>query len=82
MKKLRAHWSDEEVARVDGILARLEHAKRTIIELEKTKLDLTQDERRLKEHYEEEELRFKTMVSSNILLRNRKKNCCSLKEIA
>jgi len=64
LKKLRAHWSDEEVARVDDILARLEHAKRTIIELEKTKLDLTQDERRLKEHYEEEELRFKTMLEA------------------
>ena len=48
---------------MDDILARLEHAKKTIIDLEKKKLDLTQEERRLKERYDEEELRFKTTVS-------------------
>ena len=51
------------MAEVDDILARLEHAKKTIIDLEKKKLDLTQEERRLKERYDEEELRFKTTVS-------------------
>ena len=63
LKKLKAHWSKEQVAEVDDILARLEHAKKTIIDLEKKKLDLTQEERRLKERYDEEELRFKTTVS-------------------
>ena len=62
LQKLKAHWSKEQVAEVDDILARLEHAKKTIIDLEKKKLDLTQEERRLKERYDEEELRFKTTV--------------------
>ena len=48
---------------MDDILARLEHAKKTIIDLEKKKLDLTQEERRLKELYDEEELKYKTTVS-------------------
>ena len=54
---------------MDDILARLEHAKKTIIDLEKKKLDLTQEERRLKERYDEEELRFKTTVSILLTLR-------------
>jgi len=64
LKKLKAHWSKEQVAEVDDILARLEHAKKTIIDLEKKKLDLTQEERRLKERYDEEELRFKTTLDA------------------
>ena len=48
---------------MDDILARLDHAKKTIIDLEKKKLDLTQEERRLKEKYDEDELKFKTQVS-------------------
>ena len=51
------------MAEVDDILARLDHAKKTIIDLEKKKLDLTQEERRLKEKYDEDELKFKTQVS-------------------
>ena len=48
---------------MDDILARLDNAKKTIIDLEKKKLDLTQEERRLKEKYDEDELKFKTQVS-------------------
>ena len=44
-------------------MARLDNAKKTIIDLEKKKLDLTQEERRLKEKYDEDELKFKTQVS-------------------
>ena len=52
---------------MDDILARLEHAKKTIIDLEKKKLDLTQEERRLKELYDEEELKYKTTVSFSVI---------------
>lgn len=56
---------------MDDILARLEHAKKTIIDLEKKKLDLTQEERRLKELYDEEELKYKTTVTEfSIILSN------------
>lgn len=64
LQKLKAHWSKEQVAEVDDILARLEHAKKTIIDLEKKKLDLTQEERRLKELYDEEELKYKTTLDA------------------
>ena len=48
--------------KVDDILARLEAAKSQIIELEKKKLDLSHEERRLSDKLEEDELKYKTMV--------------------
>lgn len=64
LKALREDWSSKEKAEVDSILDRLEEAKRRIIELEKRKLDLSHDERRLSDQYEEEELRYKTMLAA------------------
>lgn len=43
-------------------MARLEAAKSQIIELEKKKLDLSHEERRLSDKLEEDELKYKTMV--------------------
>ena len=65
---MRQDWSEREVAEVDSILARLEEAKRRIIELEKRKLDLSHEERRLNDQYEEDELRYRSMVNGNILI--------------
>merc|ERR1711872_719046 len=47
LKKLRQDWSDREIAEVDSILARLEHAKKQIVDMEKKKLELSHEERRL-----------------------------------
>ena len=47
-------------------MRRLELAKKTIIDLEKKKLDLVQEEKRLSEQLEEEELACKAEVSSNL----------------
>ena len=69
LKRLLHETGGKEQARVDDILAKLELAKRTIIELEKEKLDLTQKERGLKELFEEEELRLKTLVSFGAMYR-------------
>ena len=65
---MRQDWSEREVAEVDSILARLEEAKRRIIELEKRKLDLSHEERRLNDQYEEDELRYRSMVNGNIFI--------------
>ena len=65
---------------MDDILARLEHAKKTIIDLEKKKLDLTQEERRLKELYDEEELKYKTTVSSSVFHKSFHYYFCSQRE--
>merc|ERR1712227_768182 len=62
LKKLRQDWSDKEIAEVDSILARLEHAKKQIVDLEKKKLELSHEERRLNDQYEEDELRYKSML--------------------
>ena len=59
---MRQDWSDREVAEVDSILARLEQAKKQIVDLEKRKLELSHEERRLNDKYEEDELRYKSMV--------------------
>ena len=53
---------------ITDILARLEEAKRRIIELEKRKLDLSHEERRLNDQYEEDELRYRSMVNGNIFI--------------
>ena len=65
----------KEKADVEEILRRLELAKKTIIDLEKKKLDLVQEEKRLSEQLEEEELACKaeasqvqTKKSSNIFV--------------
>ena len=50
------------MAEVDSILARLEQAKKQIVDLEKRKLELSHEERRLNDKYEEDELRYKSMV--------------------
>ena len=71
LKRLLRETGGKEQARGDDILAKLELAKRTIIELEKERLDLTQKERGLKELFEEEELRLKTLVSFGALHRYR-----------
>merc|ERR1719392_95528 len=62
LKKLRQDWSDREIAEVDSILARLEHAKKQIVDMEKKKLELSYEERRLNDQYEEDELRYKSML--------------------
>merc|ERR1711963_1174347 len=62
LKKLRQDWSDREVAEVDSILARLEQAKKQIVDMEKKKLELSHEERRLNDQYEEDELRYKSML--------------------
>jgi len=62
LKKLRQDWSDREIAEVDSILARLEHAKKQIVDMEKKKLELSHEERRLNDQYEEDELRYKSML--------------------
>ena len=64
LKALRDDWSSKEKYEVDSILDRLEEAKRTIIELEKRKLDLSHEERRLSDKLEEDELRYKTMLAA------------------
>ena len=51
-------------------MRRLELAKKTIIDLEKKKLDLVQEEKRLSEQLEEEELACKAEVRSNNDLTN------------
>ena len=51
---------------MDSILARLEHAKKTIVDMEKKKLELSHEERRLNDQYEEDELRYKSMVKSKV----------------
>ena len=48
---------------MEEILRRLELAKKTIIDLEKKKLDLVQEEKRLSEQLEEEELACKAEAS-------------------
>ena len=62
MTKLRDDWTGKEKADVEEILRRLELAKKTIIDLEKKKLDLVQEEKRLSEQLEEEELACKAEV--------------------
>jgi len=62
LKKLRQDWSDREIAEVDSILARLEHAKKQIVDMEMKKLELSHEERRLNDQYEEDELRYKSML--------------------
>merc|ERR1719392_400163 len=62
LKKLRQDWSDREIAEVDSILARLEHAKKQIVDMEMKKLELSYEERRLNDQYEEDELRYKSML--------------------
>merc|ERR1711997_1395768 len=47
LTKLRDDWSGKEKADVEEILRRLELAKKTIIDLEKKKLDLVQEEKEL-----------------------------------
>ena len=51
---------------MDSILARLEYDKKTIVDLEKKKLELSHEERRLNDQYEEDELRYKSMVKSKV----------------
>ena len=51
---------------MDSILARLEHAKKQIVDMEKKKLELSHEERRLNDQYEEDELRYKSMVKSKV----------------
>ena len=63
---MRQDWSDREVAEVDSILARLEQAKKQIVDLEKRKLELSHEERRLNDKYEEDELRYKSMVNYKV----------------
>merc|ERR1719461_1642843 len=46
LTKLRNDWTGKEKADVEEILRRLELAKKTIIDLEKKKLDLVQEEKR------------------------------------
>ena len=62
LTKLRDDWTGKEKADVEEILRRLELAKKTIIDLEKKKLDLVQEEKRLSEQLEEEELACKAEV--------------------
>ena len=59
---MRQDWSEREVAEVDSILARLEEAKRRIVDLEKRKLELSHEERSLQDKYEEDELSYKSKV--------------------
>ena len=59
---MRHEWSSKEKAEVDDIIARLEHGKKTVIELEKKKMELSQEERNLTDSLEEEELYFKSLV--------------------
>merc|ERR1712203_779572 len=66
LTKLRDDWTGKEKADVEEILRRLEMAKQTIIDLEKKKLDLVQDEKRLSEQLEEEELACKAEVQHYI----------------
>ena len=58
----RDKWSKEERIEVDSILARLEEAKRRIVELEKRKLELSHEQRSLQDKYEEDELSYKSKV--------------------
>ena len=51
---------------MDSILARLEHAKKQIVDMEMKKLELSHEERRLNDQYEEDELRYKSMVKSKV----------------
>ena len=62
LNSLRHEWSSKEKAEVDDIIARLEHGKKTVIELEKKKMELSQEERNLTDSLEEEELYFKSLV--------------------
>jgi len=64
LTKLRDDWTGKEKADVEEILRRLEHAKKTIIDLEKKKLDLVQEEKRLSEQLEEEELACKAELDA------------------
>lgn len=66
LRNLRQNWSSAEKAEVDDILARLEAAKSQIIELEKKKLDLSHEERRLSDKLEEDELKYKTMLDAKM----------------
>ena len=52
-------------------MRRLELAKKTIIDLEKKKLDLVQEEKRLSEQLEEEELACKAEVCHYHFIRER-----------
>ena len=62
LNSLRHEWSSKEKAEVDDIIARLEQGKKTVIELEKKKMELSQEERNLTDSLEEEELYFKSLV--------------------
>merc|ERR1711936_1194352 len=64
LTKLRDDWTGKEKADVEEILRRLELAKKTIIDLEKKKLDLVQEEKRLSEQLEEEELACKAELDA------------------
>merc|ERR1712130_905801 len=66
LNRLRQNWSADEQAEVNAILARLEAGKNQIIELEKRKLDLSHEERRLGENLEEKELHYKTMLDARM----------------
>ena len=59
-------------------MRRLEHAKKTIIDLEKKKLDLVQEEKRLSEQLEEEELACKAEVQHLKLIREREETTNTL----
>ena len=63
LRALRQNWSAAEKAEVDDILAKLNDAKRQIIELEKRKLDLSHEERHLADKLEEDDLKYKCMVN-------------------
>jgi len=64
LNSLRHEWSSKEKAEVDDIIARLEHGKKTVIELEKKKMELSQEERNLTDSLEEEELYFKSLLAA------------------
>ena len=78
LTKLRDDWTGKEKADVEEILRRLEHAKKTIIDLEKKKLDLVQEEKRLSEQLEEEELACKAEVQHLKLIREREETTNTL----
>merc|ERR1712117_679487 len=64
LRALRQNWSAAEKAEVDDILAKLNDAKRQIIELEKRKLDLSHEERHLADKLEEDDLKYKCMLDA------------------
>lgn len=60
----RDDWSRAAKVEVEEILARLEAAKLRIIELERQKLDLSQEERRLQEKLEEDEASYQAQIAA------------------